>query len=448
MLSALTCFKEFVKNNTLFDEDDKILLAVSGGRDSVAMLHLFLEAGFKVGIAHCNFRLRGKESDRDEDFVKTLANNHQIPFHVKSFDTIAYADEHKLSIQMAARELRYHFFFSLQEEHHYQKIAVAQHQNDAIETVLLNLIRGTGVAGLHGIKPERTNIIRPLLCFTREQVDEIVERNKLQFVEDSSNLSSKYIRNKIRLDIVPQMKLINPSLEDTFKKNIEYFSNLEVFVKGEIEKYRNNLFEVDGNRIKIHKLKLKSVSSLEFVLSELLLPLGFNKTSVQHLITALDNETGRQFFSDRYCISVDRAYIFIHDLNSNPDSQEVSISENQIETSFANYVFSQNPSDEIFLNYDSENIAFINHDKLIYPLKVRNWKQGDIFKPLGMKGMKKVSDFFINKKIPLADKKQVPLLINGDGNIIWIAGYRLDDRFKITSKVKKIIKFEIKSAQK
>lgn len=448
MLSALNCFKEFIKNNTLFDEDDKILLAVSGGRDSVAMLHLFLEAGFNIGIAHCNFKLRGEESDRDENFVKTLADQHDLPFHIQYFDTIAYADEHKLSIQMAARALRYKYFYDVQDQYHYHKIAVGQHQNDAIETVLLNLIRGTGVAGLHGIKPERENIIRPLLCFTREQVDEIIEHNKLKYVEDSSNSSSKYVRNKIRLDIVPQMKLINPSLEETFNKNIEYFSALEGFVNHQIEKYRKDLFEINGDQIKINKLKLKSVFSLEFVLSELLLPLGFNKTAVQNLIDALDAETGRQFFSARYHITVDRQYVFINEFNEKKYSAEALLTENQEEINFKNFIFYQNLFPEQELKYDSENVAFVNHDKLIYPLKIRNWEQGDSFKPLGMKGMKKVSDFFIHKKIPLLEKKQVPLLINGDGNIIWIAGYRLDDRFKITSKIKKIIKFEFKSAVK
>ncbi|MBC7655261.1 MAG: tRNA lysidine(34) synthetase TilS, partial [Oligoflexus sp.] len=216
MLLAQKQLQDFIKSNALFKPTDKILLAVSGGKDSVAMAHLFFSLDLNFAIAHCNFNLREEESKRDENFVKNLANQFKVPFHLTSLETQKFAKENKISTQMAARDLRYAYFEEIRAQFNYQKIATAQHQNDAIETVLLNLIRGTGIAGLHGIKVQRENIIRPLLCFTSDDILRIIKENNWVFVEDSSNASTKYIRNKIRLDIVPEMKKINPSLEQTF----------------------------------------------------------------------------------------------------------------------------------------------------------------------------------------------------------------------------------------
>jgi tRNA(Ile)-lysidine synthase len=210
MLLAQNKLQEFIQKEQLFNKDEHILLAVSGGKDSVLMAHLFALCGFNIAIAHCNFNLRGQEANRDQEFVKNLAEQLKVPFYLESFDTKSYALEQKISIQMAARDLRYAFFEKVRAQNNYAKIAVAHHQNDAIETVLINLIRGTGIAGLHGIKSKKENIIRPLIAFTAIEITEIVEAKGIAFVEDSSNLSNKYFRNKIRLDIIPKMKELNP----------------------------------------------------------------------------------------------------------------------------------------------------------------------------------------------------------------------------------------------
>ncbi|WP_432713454.1 tRNA lysidine(34) synthetase TilS, partial [Pedobacter sp.] len=224
-------FQEYISENALLQPGDKVLLTVSGGRDSVLLVHLFKLAGYSCGIAHCNFNLRAEESEADEAFVKKLAATMDMPFYVKHFDTKAFAAQHHLSTQMAARTLRYEWFEQLRLEQHYAYIAVAHHQSDAIETVLLNLTRGTGIAGLHGIQPKRGLLIRPLLCFSREEIDEVVNTMHMDYVEDSSNKADKYARNKIRLHVIPQLKAINPNLEHTFAQNIQKFKETEMVLQ-------------------------------------------------------------------------------------------------------------------------------------------------------------------------------------------------------------------------
>ncbi|WP_353133016.1 tRNA lysidine(34) synthetase TilS, partial [Pseudopedobacter sp.] len=313
MLSQLKIFLDYIDKYDLFNKNETILLAVSGGRDSMVMAHLFHLAGFKIAIAHCNFHLRGDESIRDEQFVRNAALNLNIPIHITHFETTAYAEEHKISIQMAARELRYDFFDDLCVEFGYTKIAVAHHQNDAIETVLLNLIRGTGIAGLHGIKHTRNKIIRPLLCFTRDEIDAFVKEQNIDFVEDSSNASDKYARNKIRLKIVPEMEKINPSLNETFRKNINYFADLEEFIGLEIGKYKSALLEKDNAGFKMRISRIADLKSKSFILSEILIPYGFNMTTVQDLLDVINRNSisGKKFLSDSHQILLDREYLFL-----------------------------------------------------------------------------------------------------------------------------------------
>jgi len=444
MLLQLQTFKEFINKYALLDNSATVLLAVSGGKDSVVMAHLFHKTGFKIAIAHCNFNLRAQESLRDEDFVRNLAATLDVPFHLANFDTSAYAELNQLSIQMAARDLRYHFFEDICAKHGYDKIATAHHQNDGMETLLLNLIRGTGLAGLHGIKPKRENIIRPMLCFSRSEIDEMVQQNNIAFVEDSSNISAKYVRNKIRLKIIPEMKSINPSLEETFNQNIAYFSKLEDFVKEQIANYKEDLFEEVEGKIKISIPKLQQIKNLEFVLSELLLPLGFNLTGVKDLIKALGKESGRIFLAPNHELNLDRNYIFIKAIKKN-HQEETAFEYDQRTVTFDNKIFSKTETDVKNNSItNAKNICFTDSDKLIFPLKIRPWQLGDKFIPLGMTGQKKLSDFFINQKIPVSEKSEVSVLVNGDGKIIWITGLRMDDRFKITEETKKLTTFEFK----
>ncbi|OAQ37966.1 tRNA(Ile)-lysidine synthetase [Pedobacter psychrophilus] len=443
MLLAAKQLQDFIKSNALFNPTDKILLAVSGGKDSVAMAHLFFSLDFKFAIAHCNFNLRGEESKRDEDFVKNLSEQFNAPFHLTSFETQKFAEENKISTQMAARDLRYAYFDEIRTQFHYQKIAIAQHQNDAIETVLQNLIRGTGIAGLHGIKALRENIIRPMLCFNSDDIVNIVKENNLAFVEDSSNASNKYIRNKIRLDIIPEMKKINPSLEQTFTRNLYHFNELEEFLNLEVEKLRSIILVKTDAGFLIKIADIQNLKPQNLLLFEILKPFNFKESVVKDIIDTLNGISGKQFFSNTHSIIIDRENILIHVIEENR-IEEITISEDENQLYFAGFNFKKTllktfPSS---FKVDTNNI-YVDSDLLIYPLTLRFWKQGDSFKPFGMNGVKKLSDFFINQKINIQQKNNIPILINGDGKIIWVCGLRSDDRFKIKPKTKKIIIFTV-----
>lgn len=445
MLSQLQTFKDYIRKYALFDFSDTILLTVSGGKDSVAMAHLFHQAGCKFAVAHCNFHLRGQESVRDETFVKDLAEKLDVPFHLANFDTVAYADEHKISIQMAARELRYNFFDKICAQFGYDKIAVAQHQNDAMETVILNLIRGTGIAGLHGIKNIRKNIVRPLMCFTREDIDRIVDENGFSFVEDSSNSSDKYARNKIRLNIVPEMKEINPSLEDTFQKNIAYFSELEDFLRAEIDRYREKLLVRSGDSFTIKIEDIQKLSSPRFILSELLIPFGFNTTSVNDILECCQKSaSGRFFYSEEYRIITDRELIILEKKQPSEHLNAVLINQQSVSVTYGNVTLLQSTASDFPENLQEKNFCHVDTNKLIYPLQLRKWELGDRFIPFGMIGFKKISDLLINLKLPINQKEHVLLLVNGNGAVIWVCGYRTDNRFKIGDESKKITTFELK----
>ena len=448
MLSQLKIFLDYIGKYDLFDKNETILLAVSGGRDSMAMVNLFHLAGFKIAIAHCNFHLREDESVRDEQFVRNAALNLNIPIHIAHFETAAYAEEHKISIQMAARELRYDFFDDLCTEFGYTKIAIAHHQNDAIETVLLNLIRGTGIAGLHGIKNTRNKIVRPLLCFTRDEIDSFVKTQNIDFVEDSSNASDKYARNKIRLKIVPEMEKINPSLNETLRKNISYFADLEEFVGSEVEKYKSALLEKDSKGLKIRISRITDLKSKNFILSEILMPYGFNVTTIQDLLDAINRNSisGKKFLSDSHQILLDREYLFLQKISEQEIQSESKIGIETQLVKFNDFVIHINKENhKTEFDFSDKNKCYVDNERLVYPLVLRYWETADKFMPFGMQGFKKLSDFFIQEKVPVHHKKNIPILVNGDGKIIWICGHRSDNRFKIGNETKKITTFEIKS---
>lgn len=447
MLSAKKQFTDFINTNALFKPSESILLAVSGGKDSVLMATLFAECGFKFAIAHCNFNLRGQESLRDEVFVKELSEHLKVPFYFKSFDTATYADEQKMSIQMAARALRYSFFRELKISEAYAKVAVAHHQNDAIETVLINLIRGTGITGLHGISKNKDDIIRPLLCFTATEVDSIVIHNNIKYVEDSSNASNKYMRNKLRLDVIPQLQKLNPALTETFNQNIAYFSQLEELLKERVTGLKSNLIKEKNGVFKIKIGDILSLHPLQLLLFEFLKPYGFNATQIGNLMICLTGNAGKQFFSNTFVLNVDRELLEI-----SPLQKPKSITEEWI-PAVGDYYFNEHRLsvrniDEIPRFFDDKNSIYVDEEKLIFPLKLRYWCTGDVFQPFGMKGFKKVSDFFINHKIPLQNKSQIPLLVNGNDEIIWVCGFRSDERYKVNLNSKKIITFGIHKQQK
>ena len=441
IMLPLQQFLAYIKKNALFKSEDRILLAVSGGRDSVLMAQLFKLAGFEFSIAHCNFNLRGEESQRDEAFVKLLATNLEVPFHVVHFDTANYASTHQMSTQMAARELRYEWFEKLRTEIDYDYIAVAHHQNDSIETLLLNLTRGTGISGLHGILPKRDKLIRPMLFLSRQEVDELVEQNNISFVEDSSNESNKYARNRIRLSVIPQLQEINPNLEHTFAQNIARFAEIEELLQLVVAKTRTAIIRKQGSDHLITIDKIKSLVPQKLFFFELLKPFHFSNAVVEEILAALDKQSGTSFYSSSHRATINRNELLISALEAkneghclvHPEDKQVKIGEQKIMLSYAQPDIHE---------FDGHK-AYVDVAQLIFPLVLRFRQDGDKFIPLGMKGFKKLSDFLIDSKVPLPQKEKIPLLINGNGEIIWVAGLRQDNRYKVNATTKKVAIFEL-----
>ena len=435
-------FLAYIKNENLFATSEKILLTVSGGIDSVVMCQLFYEAGLKFGIAHCNFQLRGTESEEDEKFVKQLANWYKVPFYSNLFDTTAFAESKNVSIQMAARELRYSWFEEIRKKEKYKYIATAHHQDDSIETFFINLIRGTGIAGLHGILPKQRTIIRPLLFATKNKIIEFAAIAKLRYREDSSNASDKYLRNKIRHQIIPVLKEINPSLEKTINDTIQRLKNVEQIYYSQINFYRGIVMEKEKKYEIIPKRHFSMLNPLETYLYEFLKPYNFNLSTVKEIILGRSGVSGKQFFSSTHRLIIDRDKLII-DIKSDvqrPMSDLISpIKKNQKEIVFdetkLNFKTITKPAN--YTLQTTNYIASLDFDKLVFPLDIRKWKKGDSFYPFGMKGKKKLSDFFIDNKVPLNQKENTWLLTSA-GEIVWIIGMRIDERFKVTDKTKKI----------
>jgi tRNA(Ile)-lysidine synthase len=431
-------FTDYISQQNLFNDHDHILLGVSGGKDSVLMAQLFKLAGFSFSIAHCNFNLRADESQRDEAFVKLLAQELQVPYHVTHFDTEGFAQQHKISIQMAARQLRYHWFEETRLRHKYQYIAVAHHQNDAIETVLLNLVRGTGISGMHGILPKRGSLIRPLLFLSRLQIDQIVDENQLPYVEDSSNESSKYARNKIRLQVVPLLRDINPNLEHTFEKNITRFKELELLLQQAVKQVFNHVRRDENGLLRISIEDVRRLSPKKLLFYELLKPFHFAEAVVDEILLSLEKLSGTSFYSPTHRLTIDRSELILSPINLNEELRYLhgegvlQLNDQQsVSLSFTN-VLTLKPD---------KNFAYIDADLLIFPLVIRYRQNGDRFKPLGMKSFKKLSDFFVDEKVPLPVKDRTPLLINGNGEIVWVVGMRQDERYKLSATTKKVAIF-------
>jgi len=435
-------FKKFIHDNALFNVHHRVLLAVSGGKDSVLMAQLFKLAGFDFSIAHCNFNLRADESQRDEAFVRMLASTLEVKFYVTHFDTKAYAQEHQLSTQMAARELRYQWFEQIRQAHNYAAIAVAHHQNDSIETLLLNLTRGTGISGLHGILPKRDHLVRPLLFLSRQQIDELLEVNHIDFVEDSSNETSKYARNKIRLNVIPHLQEINPNLEETFVQNIQRFAATEEVLQQVVNQKRNEIFRVKDDGIYLSIDKINELKPQFLLLYELLKPYHFSSAVVNEILLALTKQSGTSFYSHSHRATINREDIMISALPTPMQHEAILMHPKDEIVVINNQAISLRYTAAGLIDYAASK-AFVPVEKLIFPLIIRFRQDGDKFIPLGMKQHKKLSDFLIDSKVPLPQKEKIPLLINGNGEMIWVAGLRLDNRYKVNATTKKVAIFEL-----
>jgi len=435
-------FQEHINQNFSFLKECKLLIAISGGLDSVVLAHVCHQLNLNISLAHCNFNLRGKESDADEDFVMQLAENFNLEVFIESFETEACAKENKLSIQMAARELRYNWFENLAEQLHFDYILTAHHADDNLETFLINLTRGTGLDGLTGIPEINDNIVRPLLEFSREDIEKYANENKLVWREDSSNASTKYLRNKLRHEVVPKLKEINPQLLQNFDKTLSHLKDSKDIIEDRVEDISNTIItHVSETEIHFDIEELQKLNNPKIYLYQLLKDYNFTEwNDVYHL---LESQSGKYVLSESHRLLKDRSCLILSKVKSNVSSNAVEsllidVNRNQIEIPLGTLSF-----DDIKQISESNNSTiFVDKDLLKFPLKVRQWQKGDYFYPFGMQGKKKLSKFFKDEKLSLLDKENV-LLLCSENNIVWIIDKRLDNRYKISDKTKNILKITL-----
>ena len=425
-----------IRRHNLCKTTDKILLAVSGGIDSMVLLHLFRQAGFSIGVVHCNFQLRGEASVADEALVADTCKQQQIPFYVRRFDTENYAWEKSISIQMAARELRYVYFDALLGEHGYQYLATAHHLNDNIETTLLHFIKGTGLDGLVGIPSRKNKIIRPLLFATREMLTAYAALHHILWREDESNTTDDYQRNFIRHQVIPKLKEINPGLEHTFQNTLERLIGAQQLVALSIEQFRKEFIHQRNTSTFIDREKILLSPAPATLLWELIKDKGFNYTQCQDIVG--EHQSGTKFYSGAYEFFIDRGQFVLCEKKSDAIApltiEQLPIS---VKNSAGQLHFEHYPKETFLLEKDTA-VAQLDFDKVKYPLVWRAWQPGDFFIPLGMHHSKKLSDFLIDAKIPLPEKEKVTVL-ESDGTIIWVVGLRIHDHFKVTGQTSRVL---------
>jgi len=423
--------QKFISEKSLFIREEKLILGISGGADSVCLMHVFLELGYSFELAHCNFNLRGEESDADEYFVKDLAKEHQLKVHIKQFDTLVYAAENKISTQMAARDLRYAWFEKLRIKSNAKYLAIAHHANDDVETFFINLVRGSGLKGFLGIKEKNNAIVRPLLSVSRLEIEQYLKDRGLVFREDRSNASVKYLRNKIRHELIPLLAQMNPSIQQTVKDEMRILDDVAHIYASKVEEVRKDLTQEKNGIVQLEISALLALNPLHSYLYELLSAYGFY--AVEAISKALQGQSGKQFFSSTHQLVVDRENIFISLLNK--ENEVFEITEKTISLVYPLEINFKVMADKTII-YDN-NIAQLDVEKLKFPLTLRKWKEGDKFMPLGMKKFKKLSDFFIDSKFSIIDKQEQWLLCSGV-DIVWVLGCRIDERYKLESNTKKV----------
>lgn len=441
-MNLLDKFQRYIRTNNLATVDDRILLTVSGGVDSMVMLSLFVQSGYRVGIAHCNFQLRGEESEEDEELVRLEAEKYDVPCYNRRFETVQEMERTGESMEMAARRLRYAWFDALSREHGYTVIAVAHHIDDSIETFFINLLRGTGLRGLTGITTHTGKLIRPLMFAARKDILEYAVAQHIPFREDSSNRSTKYLRNKIRLGLVPRIKEISPKFTDLMRQNIGRLTDAQLFVNHSIERIREEIITTENGIDTLSVDRIDRAFPLNFVIFELLnSTYSFKGDVTDSLFHALElGTTGRRFYSKSHVAYIDRGRIMVTPI-SGEDPCEVQVEAGAPRCYCGNSVLYFESCDiDTIRNFGvPEHIAQVDADKLQYPLTVRRWREGDWFIPYGMTGRKKVSDFLIDQKIPMPEKARQFVLLSGE-DIVWLIGRRIDDRFRLTTQTENVLR--------
>lgn len=425
-----------LNTNLPFLKGKKLLLAVSGGIDSMVLVDLFSKISFEIGIAHCNFQLRGEESFGDQEFVQNYADVNQIPLYTTLFDTQSYANDYKLSTQVAARELRYNWFYELLENEGYDFLLTAHHLDDSLETFLINLSRGTGIEGLTGISEVNDKIIRPLLLFSREDIENYAHEHHIQWREDSSNASDKYVRNKIRHHLVPILKELNPNFLTSFQKTQNYLQEAQLLVEDAAELVFQQVVQEKEGGMYFDLPKLLQLDNYKSYLYQWLKLYGFTAwDDVYDLATA---QSGKYVVSEHYRLVKDRDFLILSPITK-IENQEFYIQENENQLKFP---IKLTLSDESHIQIPSNRTIFVDKETLKFPLKIRKWQEGDYFYPSGMKGKKKVSKYFKDEKFSLLDKENTWLLCTAN-EIIWIINYRADQRFLATKNTQHLLKIEV-----
>jgi tRNA(Ile)-lysidine synthase len=435
----LNQLQDHINSKLSYLKSSKLLIAISGGIDSVVLTHLCHKMGLNIALAHCNFNLRGKESDADEDFVLQLAEDLELEVFIESFETKSFAEDKNLSVQMAARELRYHWFSELSEQLNFDYILTAHHADDNLETFFINLSRGTGLDGLLGIPVLNKNIARPLLNFSRDDIENYAKEQKLEWREDSSNNSTKYLRNKLRHDVIPILKEMNPQFLQNLAKTQVHLNDSKCIIDDKIsEVFDSVITQIDDFTFSLNIKEIKKLSHAKAYMYELLKDFGFSEW--EDVFNLLDAQSGKYIQTNSHRLIKDRDFLLLSEINSD-SSESINSSETDkiVETPFGTLFI-----DEVDAVLESQKtIIYVDKNLLKFPLTIRKWEQGDVFYPLGMAGKKKVSKYFKDKKFSLLDKENTWLLCS-DEAIVWVINNRADNRFRVTDNTKTILKIEIK----
>lgn len=444
MDSFLRKFQWFIHQHKLQQGNEKVLVAISGGLDSVVMAMLFYKAEIPFALAHCNFSLREEESDADAVFVKALATSLNVPLFITTFNTKSFAKKEGISIQMAARNLRYEWFEKIRQEKGFASIATAHHQDDVTETILLNLLSGAVLTGIQGIRPKNKKLIRPLLWSSRMDIYKYAMTQHYTWREDSSNASDKYKRNYLRQHIIPLLEKLNPSIQETMGNAALQRQQIILWHQIQLEKTKRELFEEVGNTIEIQVEKLQSAQMNPAILFELIEPFGFSYTQCSDLFSHLEDSESKYFYSNTHRILKEKTKIVILPLSEKTLSKIMEIYPetttlvyNEVELQF----HVEEAHNTIIEN--NKDVAKLDFDLLRFPLQIRHWQSGDKFTPLGMKGSKSVSDFLIDVHTGMLDKEN-QLVILSENKIVWLVGMRIDERFKITEKTQNVIVIRVK----